>query len=365
VVAYSGEIDKQKQAADLMVQAMADEGMKLEHIIGPNTAHKYEPKAKVEVAKRVDELAAQGRNPMPKKVRFTTWTLRYNTQDWVVVDGLERHWERARVEAEVLENNQIKVQTTNVSALTLSMPAGLCPDTLTGHPKVVIDGRELEASEVLTNKSWTAHFQKSGKKWKVVKNAEQGGLVKRHGLQGPIDDAFMDSFIMVRPTGKPLNEKVGGWANREMQYAVEQWHLQFRGEARVKDDSAITEEDMASSNLVLWGDPKSNLVLAKILKRLPVSWNAEAVSIEGKKYPAIGFAPVMIFPNPLNQKHYVVLNSGFTFPKVAHISNALQVPELPDYAVVSLDVPAYARVPAGVEEAGFFDEHWSLKSRQK
>ena len=25
---------------------------------------------------------------------------------------------------------------------------------------------------------------------------------KKPGLQGPIDDAFMDSFIMVRPTGQ-------------------------------------------------------------------------------------------------------------------------------------------------------------------
>ena len=30
---------------------------------------------------------------------------------------------------------------------------------------------------------------------------DDGTLRKRHGLQGPIDDAFMDSFLMVRPTG--------------------------------------------------------------------------------------------------------------------------------------------------------------------
>ncbi|EEF59119.1 prolyl oligopeptidase family serine peptidase [Pedosphaera parvula] len=365
VVAYSGEIDKQKQAADLMSQAMAAEGMKLEHIIGPNTAHKYEPKAKEEVAKRVDALAAKGRNLLPKTVRFTTWTLRYNQQDWVVVDGLERHWNRARVNADILEGNQIKVETTNVSAFTLTMPIGLCPDTLSLHPKVIIDEQELKAPLVAPNRSWTAHFRKKGDKWTVIKPGRLNGEVKRHGLQGPIDDAFMDSFIMVRPTEKPLNEKVGAWAGREMDYAVEQWHLQFRGKARVKDDSAISDEDIASNNLILWGDPQSNRLLGKMLKHLPVRWNAEGVSIEGKRYAADGYAPILIFPNPLNPKHYVVLNSGFTFPKVAHISNALQVPELPDYAVVSLDVPAYARVPAGVEEAGFFDEHWSLKSKKQ
>ena len=40
LVAYSGEIDKQKQAADMMAKALAAEGMTMKHIIGPNTAHK-------------------------------------------------------------------------------------------------------------------------------------------------------------------------------------------------------------------------------------------------------------------------------------------------------------------------------------
>ena len=30
------------------------------------------------------------------------------------------------------------------------------------------------------------------------------GLVKRHDLQGPIDDAFLDTFIVVRPTGQAM-----------------------------------------------------------------------------------------------------------------------------------------------------------------
>ncbi|HEY0456082.1 MAG TPA: prolyl oligopeptidase family serine peptidase, partial [Verrucomicrobiae bacterium] len=48
-VAYSGEQDSQKQAADMMVKAAAAEGMELTHIIGPKTKHAYEPEAKKEV----------------------------------------------------------------------------------------------------------------------------------------------------------------------------------------------------------------------------------------------------------------------------------------------------------------------------
>ena len=33
------------------------------------------------------ELAATGRNPAPKEIRFTTWTLRYNRMFWMTVDA--------------------------------------------------------------------------------------------------------------------------------------------------------------------------------------------------------------------------------------------------------------------------------------
>ena len=351
VVAYSGEIDPQKQAADLMGRAMAAEGLDLVHIIGPNTAHKFEPKAKEELARRVDALMAQGRNPMPKKVRFTTWTLRYNRMAWITVDGLERHWERARVEAEIAGADCIEATTTNVLALTFSMPAGLCPLTTARRPIVLLDNQELAAPAVAHDGSWTAHFQKLASRWQAAPSRADGGLRKRQGLQGPIDDAFMDSFIMVRPTGRPLNETVGAWTARAMAQAVQEWRLQFRAEPRVKDDNRITASDMASSNLVLWGDPRSNKLLSRISGKLPIRWDSAGVHLAAKTYPH--HVPVLVYPNPLNPKHYVVLNSGFTFSDAAPTSNALQVPELPDYAIFDTDT-------SNVVDAGFFDEGWKL-----
>ncbi len=358
VVAYSGEIDGQRAAAELMTKAMAEEGMTLTHIIGPNTAHKYEPEAKKKVAALVDGFANAGRDPLPKQVKFTTWNLRFNQMDWVTVDGMEQEWQRARMNAEIVGDKKVVVSTTNVSALTLTMPAGLTP--LVKKPVVELDGEAVTGPAVAKDLSWTAHFRKDGAKWKLVKSAEDGGFSKRHGSQGPIDDAFMESFIMVRPTGEPLNEKVGAWAAEGLQHAVEEWHLQFRGEARLKDDIAVTADDMASANLILWGDPRGNKVLAKIAERLPIHWNASGIQVGGTHYSAEDRVPVLIYPNPLNPKHYVVLNTGFTFCEVGRPSNALQVPKLPDYAVVDITVPLAKRIPDGVATAGFFDEQWRL-----
>ena len=49
----------------------------------------------------IDAIAERGRDPYPRKVRFTTWTLAYNQMKWVTVDALGKHWERARLDAEI------------------------------------------------------------------------------------------------------------------------------------------------------------------------------------------------------------------------------------------------------------------------
>ena len=68
----------------------SSEGLTLEHIIGPNTGHSYEPGARQQLQDRLDQLAADGRNPAPKEIRFTTWTLRYNKMFWMTVDAMAR-----------------------------------------------------------------------------------------------------------------------------------------------------------------------------------------------------------------------------------------------------------------------------------
>src|SRR5262249_846577 len=187
-VAYSGEIDKQKQAADIMAKAMAAEGLTLEHVIGPRTGHAYHPQAKEEINRRVDSIAARGRNPVPKRVRFTTWTLRYNQMLWVTVDGLGKHWERARGNADIVSPARVLVTTDNVTALTLSMPAGLCPLDNTAKLEVEIDGGILggemggvKVAPVLSDRSWTVHLRKDEHRWNTVDTPDETTLAKRHG----------------------------------------------------------------------------------------------------------------------------------------------------------------------------------------
>jgi hypothetical protein len=223
-----------------------------------------------------------------------------------------------------------------------------------------IDADTIQLPAVRTDKSLTVALVRNGATWKP---GTLSGLRKMHGLQGPIDDAFMDAFVFVRPTGRPLSEGTGKWAREQADYAISEWIHFFRGEPRVKNDSDISSDDIASHHLALFGDPSSNAVYRRIADRLPIRWTANGVTVSAETFDA-NHAPVFIFPNPLNPKKYVVINSGFTFHDQSN--NDMQSPKLPDWAVVDMTKAGnnYKYLPLFVESQGFFDEMWKLKRAQ-
>jgi pimeloyl-ACP methyl ester carboxylesterase len=360
LVAYSGADDGQIQAARAMEKALATENLELTHLIGPKTGHRYEPNTKQELNRRIDALAAKGRTRVPAQVHFVTHTLRYPKMAWVELDGLGQHWEPARVDA-ALVNQGVQVNPTNVTAFTLAFGPGEAPFDPTRPVSVVFGNQILFAGKVGSDGSWRASFvrQPDGA-WQV------GGLAtdelrKRPGLQGPIDDAFQDRFLMVLPTGTALNDRVGAWVKSESTRAIEHWRRHFRGDAPTKPDTDVTDAEIADANLVLWGDPQSNRVLARIADKLPIQWSAAGVVVKGQTYAAGTHVPVLVYPNPLNPKRYVVVNSGFTYREYDYLNNARQTPKLPDWAVVDLEQPVTSRYPGGLPAAGFFGERWELK----
>lgn len=362
-VAYSGEIDRQKQAADIMEKHLRQEGIEMVHIIGPDTAHKIHPDSLVEIERRLAAIAAVGRDRTPREVRFTTWFLRYNQMHWARVDAMQEHWQRARVHALLSGPAEVTVKTENVAALTLDMAPGHCPISPMADPVVKVDGSVVKAPRAKSDRSWLVHLRRdSAGKWSLADAAHATGeLVKKHGLSGPIDDAFMDSFLFVKPTGAPLHEQTGAWAAAEMERAVFEWRRQFRGDARMKADKDLTEADIAAHNLVLWGDPQSNSVLARLITKLPIEWTAEKLTANGKTHAAATHAPVLVYPNPLNPEKYIVINSSFTYREYDYLNNARQVPKLPDWAIVDLAQPRTSQAPGRITDAGFFDEAWQWR----
>src|SRR5262249_31743925 len=116
----------------------------------------------------------------------------------------------------------------------------------------------------------------------------------------------------------------------------------------------VTDEDLRTKNLILFGDPGSNRLIARVLPRLPLRWTRRELRIAGQRFAAATHAPILINPSPLPgvRDRYVVLDSGHTF-HAAELStlNYLLFPRLGDFAVVDVGHDQVVR-------AGLCDETW-------
>ena len=104
-------------------------------------------------------------------------------------------------------------------------------------------------------------------------------------MQGPIDDAFTGSFLCVKGTGKPLNPKVQAWADARLAQFDDDWNHGMRGQIRIKDDVDVTDQDIEENHLILFGDPGSNRLIARVLPSLPLGWTEAEVKLDGT-FPA-------------------------------------------------------------------------------
>ncbi len=369
-IAYSGELDIQKQAADIMEQALKKENLRLTHIIGPETKHTIDKESLKIIAEKMERLARRGRVSVPKEIRLVTYTLKYNRMHWLSITALQEHWSQSRVAARILaDENKIEIDPRNVRGFKLHFNAGESPFapnrpvSLVMHTKVTKGsaGRQvLVAQQPETDRSWSCELRWKNGQWELGPSVS-AGLQKKHDLQGPIDDAFMDSFLIVKPTGNAWNEKTGQWSVSELNHFIREWRRQFRGDAQVVNDAELTSEQIENNHLIYFGDPSSNFALAKIIDQLPLKWNQQELIVAGKKYDATYHAPIMIYPNPANPSRYIVINSGFTYREFAYLNNARQVPKLPDWAVIDLRTPPDSLWPGKVVDANFFNEQWQYK----
>jgi pimeloyl-ACP methyl ester carboxylesterase len=369
---YVGEKDGHRFSHDAMAAACARDGVPLRRVLGLNTGHNYEKTARAEIEAWMRPIVAAGRRQSPNAVRYSTYGLRYDHCEWVRFDGLDEHWKRADIHARIESPDFIRINTANVSAFTLNSAGTDLPLSKDKPVRLSIDGQYLDVPAAAD--LWRVSIHKNSKSWPKENGKTRSpteiwelgsppgeGLRKVHGLTGPVDDAFMERFLFVRPTGKPLNERVGAWAAAELEHAQKMWRKLYRGEVLIKDDRDVTDTDIATCNLILWGDPQSNALIARALPKLPLIWTAAQLTLSTKNSDPATHAPILIYPNPLNPKRYLVLNSGVT-QRESHLgTSALTTPKLPDFALINLDTPADGEAPGAVIHAGFFDENWQPK----
>jgi len=306
------------------------------------------------VQSRLSDMVVKGQNPIPAKITLQTRTLRYATQYQLTVWGLERHWEDARVDFEQVDD-KATLKTKNATALSVS------DEEL---KKFELDGIALTSTAA---ESGQHCFLKADGRWKVVLEDELDSyLAKRKSptRQGPIDDAFNYPFTIVRPETPLQPTAMDRWAEFESMHFAQRWAELMRGDPKIALAAEVDDETIENRSLVLWGTPKSNPLIAKLLDKLPIRWTEKTIGIGDMEFDATKVVPVLIYPNPLNTEQYVVLNSGLTFREGWDGTNSQQNPKLPDWALVDITEPPTEQLPGKIVAAGFFDEEWKLDPKR-
>lgn len=352
LISYSGEQDTQRDSADYMTEVLASHGMSRPHLIGPGMGHKYHPEVIKEVQKLVEEAVAKGRDPQPKKVVLQTRTLAYPQVFWVELLAQEKQWAESRVEAQRQDAAGVVVTTLNAAGFKLHLP---------DLKAVEIDGQKLAVTGAAP-----AFGKDSQGRWQVATAPAAQPVMKTREMSGPMDDAFKRPFIVVLPEGDSASPAVTAWVNAESRHFIQRWKSLMRGEPVVKAASAVTEKDMATHTLVLWGDARSNPLIARVLaakatQALPMEWTAGKLKLGTQEFDAATHVPVMIRPNPLAPGAAVILNSGLTFREAHDRTNSLQNPKLPDWAILDITTPPTAEAAGKVVAADFFDTAWGLQ----
>uniref|UniRef100_A0A7C2P0Z1 Peptidase S9 prolyl oligopeptidase catalytic domain-containing protein n=1 Tax=Schlesneria paludicola TaxID=360056 RepID=A0A7C2P0Z1_9PLAN len=362
IIGYGGELDKQLAAAQTMHARGKELGVEIPLLVGPQTEHKFHPDSLKEFMAFHAAATKTGRKPFPgpQEIRFTTSTLKYNRCEWLTIESQDIPYEPSVVEARVdRPADTVRITTKNVALLSVARDIAEWVAIDGGAPLPLLSAAGGLLPEVYyeqTDNGWAVLDYRASREY-----ANNPAATKRHNLQGPIDDAFLRPFVCVRGTGTPWSAPQADWSRWTLDRFAREYDKWLRAELPVTNDTQVTDELIESKNLILFGDPGSNAVLARVVDKLPIRWTASAIEVNGKSYPTDGHAVPLVFPNPLNPHRYVVVNSGHTFHEAEFkASNAQLYPRLGDMAVIAFrrdDQQGYAE---SVLWSDVFDSQWQF-----
>jgi fermentation-respiration switch protein FrsA (DUF1100 family) len=310
-------------------------------------------------------LLSQHRDPWPREVRFKTAFLRQSGAYWVHIDRFERSFDYGTVDAQVMGQGRVSVQTSNVAALRVNAARPLVQDA--DMVTVEIDGQEVYNGPPTGELA----FHRSGGDW-VAGPAGESGLVKRAGLEGPIEDAFLSPFLVVYGTTSrdALLRRV---IRDDAQEIVRRWQAWYVDPCRIKPDVDVSEDDIRDYSLILLGGPGANAVTGRMAGELPITVEAalrpgqpDRATLGEEVFTGEHIGAKYCYPNPLNPKRYAVVFEAPSWQGMYQIDarfgnwfdwGVYDNRQWFDYAI--FDDRTWA--PESFLAVGYFGQHWDLE----
>jgi beta-glucosidase len=293
------------------------------------------------------------RDPHPDRVRFVSDRYAYNTAYWVRLDAL-LPGRPAGIDATFTAANHLTVTTDALDGFTLY---------LTGHPRVTRGQRvalEIDGTHLEVPAADSVSFSRRDGGWTSEAYAAAPGA-KRPGLEGPMREAVSGRHVYVYGTaGNPTEGEVT--VRRQRAERAAEWSVYrgwFMGRVmvfpRVVADQEVRPSDLADANLVLFGTPETNTLIARYADSLPMHL---------KEAAARDYGLVYVFPIG---SHYALVNQGRPWwdngqaagaaGLFANAVPALQLANRQDYLL-------FNAADGYTVSEGRFDGAWHLPGRQ-
>ena len=238
-----------------------------------------------------DWFAKFRRNRFPERVRFTSSAYRYSAAYWVRLDRLTPGTPAA-IDARFTARNRISVATSALDGFTLHLEGH--PEFSAAEPlEVEIDGARLRPKGRAS-----VSFVRAAHGW-ISGSAPPPAGAKRAGLEGPLADALVSRHVYIYGTADaPGEEEVR--RRREIAEQAANWstpRARVETSFPVQSDRAVSDRDLAGSNLILFGNKETNVLIARFARQLQIELNSSAAD-----YGLVFIASV--------DGRYIVVNSG-------------------------------------------------------
>ena len=291
------------------------------------------------------------RNPFPQKVRVRAADLKSASAYWVKITQRINPKEFILADAEVLQNNIIRIDTENASEILL-----------TPNEKLVDSSKPVK---VFWNGKVTLVEKLKEKKILIRDTAYKPlSLHKTPAIAGPISQFQNTPFMIVKGTlsGDPM---MGRLIMQKADAMISDWKYGQKYEPRVKNDVDVTGEDMKNYSLLLLGGPEDNEVTKTMMEKIPFQIGKEEIVIDGKSFKVKDAAVGLIYPNPYNAERYIQIaagTSGAGFYFYDHRRSELS--EF-DYFIIDGVMPGLSK---GIKNedvlaaSGFFDHNWKINN---
>ncbi|GFE83638.1 hypothetical protein GCM10011487_56380 [Steroidobacter agaridevorans] len=238
----------------------------------------------------IDWLLEHRRNAAPRRVRLRSTDLSGARAHWLEARAMEEPERVIRAEAEVVKPGLVRIDSENLAAFDLTLPASL-------------RGSAQELELVWNGKSQRAQLD-NGVARIVTSPNKAHEFRKRPGLEGPIPDILSTPFMVVLGTTSrdPHMRRSIEERARDLQDVWLAWQYQ---PLRLKQDVEVTADDERAYSLILLGGADANAVTRRLGKHLPMSVSANSIEVDGKRWQVKDAVLQMIYPSSRADHRYV------------------------------------------------------------